>query len=124
MTGQDFLAFCASLEGALVDRPFAGDFETTVARHTRGRKWFAILMNRDGREFVNLKCPLGQAGLLLGMFQGIRPAWHMNKEHWVSVYLDSDVPDTVVFRLVQDSHRLTAPKVRKIKAPPEEGFEP
>ena len=112
MTREAFLSFCAGLEGALLDRPFRDDPDTVVARHERNRKWFAILMRAAGREFVNLKCRPAEGSLLRGMFGGIRPAYHMNKEHWISVDLQGDVPREVIHRLVTDSHRLTAPRLR------------
>lgn len=120
MTREDFLAFCEGLEGAAIDRPFQGDLETTVARHERSRKWFAILMRGEGGSYVNLKCEPVSAGLLRGSFQGIRPAFHMNKDHWISVDLEGDVPRELICRLTGDSHRLTAPKLRIKKRHPEE----
>lgn len=120
MTREEFLAFCESLEGASTDRPFQGDFQTTVARHERNRKWFAILMRGETGSYANLKCEPVSAGLLRGMFTGIRPAFHMNKDHWISVDLASDVPDELIRRLTGDSHRLTAPKMRIKKQRPGE----
>ena len=115
MTREAFIDYCAGLEGAGVDCPFSDDLETTVARHTRSRRWFAILMNREGRDFANLKCEPLKGGMLRGMFTGIRPGWHMNKDHWISVDLAGDVPDELIRQLVADSHALTAPRLRRLK---------
>ena len=113
MTRETYLAFCASLEGAKVDQPFQMDFETSVARHEKNRKWFAILMRKGGSDFVNLKCEPLKGGLLRGMFKGVRPGWHMNKDHWISVDFMGDVPEEILCRLTRDSHALTAPRMRK-----------
>lgn len=110
MTGQAWLAYCAGLPGALVDQPFRMDPVTTVARHAGSRKWFGILMQKDGQVFVNLKCRPLEGAVLRGSFAGIRPAWHMNKDHWISVLLESDVPDALIHQLTRDSHRLTRPR--------------
>lgn len=120
MTREDFLAFCEGLEGASTDCPFMGDFQTTVARHTRSGKWFAILMRGETGSYANLKCEPVSASLLRGMFRGIRPGFHMNKNHWISVDLMGDVPDELIRRLTSDSHRLTAPKMRIKKQRPAE----
>lgn len=32
------------------------------------------------------------------------PAWHMNKEHWLGVRLESDVPDSVIRSLIRDGY--------------------
>lgn len=36
------------------------------------------------------------------------PAWHMNKEHWLSVRLGSDVPDSVIRSLIRDGYDTVA----------------
>lgn len=115
MTREAWLALCVSLEGAATDSPFRLDERTTVARHERNRKWFGLLMDLEGRDAVNLKCEPTQTALLRGMFAGIIPAWHMNKDHWITVYLDSDVPDEVIANLTRDSYALTAPRMRRVK---------
>ena len=37
----------------------------------------------------------------------------MNKDHWISVYLERDVPDDLIQKLILDSYQLTAPKRKK-----------
>ena len=61
---------------------------------------------------VNLKCEPA----LIGSFikdDGIFPAYHMNKEHWLSVALDGSVPEDRIKLLVDISFELTALKVVK-----------
>lgn len=36
------------------------------------------------------------------------PAWHMNKEHWPDVRLESDVPDSVIRSLIRDGYDTVA----------------
>ena len=36
------------------------------------------------------------------------PAWHMNKEHWLGVRLESDVPDSVTRSLIRDGYDTVA----------------
>ena len=112
MTREAWLEYCRSLEGAQTDCPFRLDERTTVARHTRSRKWFGILMEKEGASFINLKCEPVEAAFLRGGFEGIQPAWHMNKDHWITVLLDSDVPDALIRSLTLGSYRLTAPVMR------------
>ena len=113
MTCEEFLEFCQNIPGASVDQPFDGDFETYVARHTLSRKWFALVMLHEGRHIVNLKCDPQEADLLRKLFKGVVPAYHMNKVHWNSVYLDSDVPAEELERMVRSSFELTRKKQRK-----------
>ena len=44
---------------------------------------------------------------------GIFPAYHMNKESWISVALDGSVPDDKLRMLLDISFELTKPKIRK-----------
>lgn len=36
------------------------------------------------------------------------PAWHMNKEHWPGVRLESDAPDSVIRSLIRDGYDTVA----------------
>lgn len=109
------MAYCEGLEGALLDCPFPMDALTTVARHERNRRWFAILMRKDGTDFANLKCDPAQGAFMRAGFRGVKPGYHMNKQHWISVCLDSDVPPDVIKKLVLDSYALTAPRIGKAR---------
>ena len=42
---------------------------------------------------------------------GVLPAYHMNKEHWVSLRLDM-LPDATLLDLLADSYGLTRAKIR------------
>lgn len=107
MTRDKFLEFCRSIPGASVDQPFEEDFESYVARHTLSRKWFALLMLHEGKYIVNLKCEPQEADLLRKLFEGVIPAYHMNKVHWNTVILESDVPDEEIHRMIMNSFELT-----------------
>lgn len=115
MTKDEYLDFCKSIGGAELDCPFDEDFESTVARHTVGRKWFALVMMYNGKWIVNLKCDPIEADFLRKAFEGVIPAYHMNKTHWNSVYLESDVPREEIERMTLSSFELTKKKIRQSK---------
>lgn len=110
MTKEKYIEFCKSIIGAGVDQPFNEDFLTYVARHNDSRKWFALIMELDGKAIVNLKCEPMQADFFRNVYQGVIPAYHMNKVHWNTVYLQSDVPDEVIEQMTLDSFYLTEKK--------------
>jgi predicted DNA-binding protein (MmcQ/YjbR family) len=115
MDKQQFLKYCLSAYGTSPDYPFDEDFETAVLRHTYNRKWYAIVMRVSRRKFgfdsdevidvVNLKLPTEMFGSF-GAADGVYPAYHMNKLHWISVLLP-DAPDDVVQFLVNVSFEAT-----------------
>ena len=121
MTKQNFLSYCLNTYGTSPDYPFEGDFETAVFRHSGSRKWYAIVMRVSRRKFgfdsdevidvVNLKLPTEMFGSF-GASDGVYPAYHMNKLHWVSVLLP-DSPDDIVRFLVNVSFEAAKGKSKK-----------
>ena len=121
MTKQEFLEYCINTYGTSPDFPFDEDFETAVLRHVDNRKWYAIVMRVSRRKFgfdnneiidvVNLKLPTEMFGSF-GAADGVYPAYHMNKLHWISVLLP-DAPDDIIQFLVNVSFEATKVKEKK-----------
>jgi len=123
MTKQEFLEYCLNKYGTSPDYPFDEDFETAVLRHVDNRKWYAIVMKVSRRKFgfdndevidvVNLKLPT-EMFESFGATDGVYPAYHMNKLHWISVLLP-DAPDDIVQFLVNVSFEATKSPKKKSK---------
>ena len=123
MTKQEFLNMCLDSYGTAADYPFEDDFETAVLRHADNRKWYAIVMKVSRRKFgfqsdeiidvVNLKQPTEMFGSF-GASDGVHPAYHMNKLHWISVLLP-DAPEDVVAFLTNASFEATRSKINQRK---------
>ena len=116
MTRDAFLTLCAAMPGAQIDQPFEGDFTSTIARHGDSRKWFAACLRWDGREIVNLKCETLSGEFWRGQFTGVVTGYHMNKQHWITVFLDGDVPDDILEAMLWESFALTRGKPRTRRA--------
>ena len=124
MTKQDFLEYCLNTYGTSPDYPFDDLLETAVLRHTDNRKWYAIVMRVSRRKLgfdsdevidvVNLKLPTEMFGSF-GAPDGVYPAYHMNKLHWISVLLPN-APDDVVQFLVNVSFEATKDKRKRPKS--------
>ena len=118
MTKQEFFKYCLDSYDTFLDYPFNDDLETSVLRHTNNRKWYALVMRVSRRKFgfdseeiidvVNLKLPTEMFGSF-GTYDGIFPAYHMNKLHWISVILP-DASDDIVKFLVNTSFYATGAK--------------
>ena len=123
MTKQHFFEHCLNIYGTSPDYPFDEDFETAVLRHSDNLKWYAIVMRVSRSKFgfdsdevidvVNLKLPTEMFGSF-GSADGVYPAYHMNKLHWISVLLP-DAPDDVVQFLVNVSFEATKAYKKKSK---------
>ena len=102
-----------------------------IFRHTDNRKWFALVMavemdklgleSPDMVEVVNLKVEDLFFRDMIIQEDGIIPAYHMNKIHWITVLLDGTVPDERVYDLLDMSYMATASskKKEKIRGPKE-----
>lgn len=121
MTKREFLQHCFNTYGTEADYPFNEDFETAVLRHVDNRKWYAIVMKVSRRKFgiesdekidvVNIKLPF----VLMGAYDpedGVYPAYHMNKNHWVSVLL-TDASEELIKYLVNVSFDMTCRPPKK-----------
>ena len=121
MKKQEFLEYCLNTYGTSPDYPFDEDFETAVLRHEDNRKWYAIVMRVSRCKFgfesdevidvVNLKLPTEMFGSF-GAADGVYPAYHMNKLHWISVLLP-DAPTDVIQFLLNVSFEATKDKQKR-----------
>ena len=123
MTKQEFLEYCLNTYNTTPDYPFNDGLETAVLRHKDNRKWYAFLMKLSRRKFglesdevidvVNLKVPI-ELSCSFGVEDGVYPAYHMNKLHWVSVLL-SNAPEDVVRFLVSVSFEFTEKRNKRVQ---------
>ncbi len=91
----------------------------TTFKHNNNQKWFAIIMdvpfeklkiNKDGVvNVINLKNIPEMIGGLRKE-KGILPAYHMNKEHWITILLDGTVSKKKICELIDLSYDLTRKK--------------
>jgi len=105
MNIEEFRDFCLSLKGTTEKMPWNEPEYSGIIVFSIGDKWFAFV-DVDKFEFCNLKCDPAISVDLQDRYDGVKPGWHMNKRHWISVYFNSDVPDSMVKDLVVASHDL------------------
>ena len=101
MNVEDFRDYCLAKNGVTEGFPFDGS--TLVFKV--GGKMFALA---GIQEFVsvNLKCDPEKAIDLRETFNGVKPGWHMNKKHWNTVSVQSDVPELLMLELIDHSYEL------------------
>ena len=86
-----------------------------VLKH-RNNKWYGIIMNvtkdklgldgKDEVDILDIKCPPDMIGGLR-LSKGFFSAYHMNKEHWITVLLDGSVETEKIKQLIDLSYDLT-----------------
>lgn len=91
-----------------------------VLRHPSSRKWFALIMDipkrklgLDGTEYVDIvNVKLGDPMLadILVRQPGYFYGYHITRSSWISILLDGTVPFAEIFRWIDESYAVTAPK--------------
>jgi predicted DNA-binding protein (MmcQ/YjbR family) len=119
MQADQITQYIMSKPETLMSFPFGEDVPVFKVKN----KVFALIgqrkLNEDGREqlMINLKCDPDEATALCDIFSAIKPGYHMNKKHWISVYIDpvtgSDVPKGELLRLIDNSFLLVVNKLTK-----------
>ena len=97
------------------DYPFH-DSNWTVLRHRGNKKSFALVYQRKGHIWVNVKCSPEWRDFWRDTYPGVIPGYHMNKEHWNTIILDGTVPPEDIRTMLAESWRLTAPKRKENSA--------
>ena len=100
---------------------WANSPDSAVFRHLGSGKWFGLIMNVEKKrlhltgdeavDVLNVKCD----PILIGSLRrepGFLPAYHMNKDSWISILLDGTVPDDRIMPLLDMSYDLVAPRTR------------
>ena len=113
MNIEDFRRYCLSLPEVKEKFPWTQPRYQNLMTFTVADKWFCIL-DLDNKD-CNLKCPPDEVFELQAKYEGIQPGWHMNKKHWISLLLESDVPLEKIKELVRQSYALIIASLTKTK---------
>ena len=76
-------------------------------------KVFMLSFHLEGKAAVNLKVIPDNGTMLRDIYPYIRTGWHMNKQHWISVFQDEDSDESLLQDLVLNSYELVASKLNK-----------
>ena len=114
MTRQDIFEWCKKQYDVEPDYPWY-DWNA-VLRHKDNRKWFGLVLEVKGNklgmdtekmvDLLNIKCDPMLIGSLL-LQRGFFPAYHMNKDNWVSILLDAPENDEKIKSLLDMSYEMT-----------------
>ena len=104
------------------DCPFEDELDAWCFRHPDNKKWFALVMRIkksklgiDSEQYidvVNMKCA-PEIMDDLWHENGVYPAYHMSKKHWLTLALDGTCSDETVKFVTTVSFELTRKKIKK-----------
>jgi predicted DNA-binding protein (MmcQ/YjbR family) len=112
-----------SVRAALLAKPgaeesFPFDLETLVAKV--GGKMFALLSVNAAPLQLSLKVDPDYGEALRATYPAIRPGYHLNKRHWVTLTLDGELDPALVQGLIDESYQLVVrglPKAIRAQLP-------
>lgn len=91
-----------------VEECFPFGEETFV--YKANNKIFLLIGFDDGQMRINVKCDPDEAIELRERYSYIIPGYHMNKKHWNTILIESDVDRNVVFNSIKVSYTLVKGK--------------
>jgi predicted DNA-binding protein (MmcQ/YjbR family) len=88
-------------------------FDQTTLVFKVMNKMFALCNVHDNPLEVNLKCEPELSELLRVKYTAIKPGYHMNKRHWITLTLDGSIPKHEVQFLIDLSYELVVKRLNK-----------
>ena len=118
VTREDVLNFAKQIYNITPEYLWRSYPNYAILRHPN-KKWFGAIMdvqkdklNLNSTEKVDIlviQCAPAVKSSILGT-KGILPAYHMNKEKWITILLDGSVVSQLVFTLLDMSYEITENK--------------
>lgn len=113
---EEILSYALDTYNTQPDYLFKKFPDYAVLRHKRNNKWYGLIMQvnkiqlglaESGKlEILVIKAPPELVALLKHK-EGFLPAYHMNKEHWLTIRLDGSVEKSEIIDLLHDSFLMT-----------------
>lgn len=113
MNVEELREYCLSLPKTEENAPWTEPQYQMLVTFTVGGKWFCLADVEN--KFIDVKCSPENIAEMLDKYTGAFKAWHMNKQHWLGVRLESDVPDDVIRRLLKEGYELISSSLPKKK---------
>ncbi|MBN2571991.1 MAG: MmcQ/YjbR family DNA-binding protein [Ignavibacteriales bacterium] len=93
--------YCLKKKGVTEDFPFD---ERTLVFRVMGKMF--LLTDLEPPFYINIKCDPEKAIELRERYEGVTPGYHMNKNHWNTIDLNSNIPIREIFNWIDHSYEL------------------
>jgi len=106
MNIEELREYCLAKKGVTESFPFD---ESTLVFKVAGKMFcltdlvddFAVALKNDPEKNMELR----------ERFPAVRPGYHMNKQHWNTVLIDSSISDIMLKQLIDESYRIIVNKL-------------
>ncbi len=99
MDSQQLRAYCLSKKESVETFPFGDEVRVFKVMG----KVFA-LVPVAGTVNISLKCEPTWAQILRQTYEAVKPGWHLNHEHWNTVFCDGTIPDEEILGMIDHSY--------------------
>ena len=108
-TYETLCQYLLSKKGSSKDMPFGFDVLTFRVM----QKMFALMAWQEEPISLSLKCDPAQAVMLCHTYPAIKPGYHLNKKHWITVTCNGSLEDALLAELIDLSYALVAAGLSK-----------
>ncbi len=113
MNIEEYRDYCLSVKGATECMPLG---ENVLVFKVMDKMFtFATLQPKNGRFWADMKCAPDKAEELIEQYRDIFWGPFSDKKHWITVYLEGDVPDKLIKELINHSVEEVIKKLSKKK---------
>ena len=113
MNIEEYRDYCLSVKGATECMPFGENI--LVFKIMDKMFTFATLRPKNGNFWADMKCAPDKAEELIEQYGDIFWGPFSDKKHWITVYLEGDVPDKLIKELISHSVEEVIKKLPKKK---------
>lgn len=116
MSKEELFSYVLNHYDVKPDYPFKKHPQYAVLRHKNNKKWFALVMSIPKKKLkitghgetiaIDIKVNPELISILRGQ-KGFLPAYHMNKDHWLTMELDGAIEAKTILNLLDESYALT-----------------
>ncbi len=105
---QNYSAHCLKKQGVTASFPF----NEHILVYKVGNKVFTLASIHPFQQ-INVKCDPQKAITLRQQYNGVIPGWHMNKRHWNTLLLNSDLQDQLIYEWIDHAYQLVTASLPK-----------
>lgn len=110
MNIEEVREYCLAKKGVSESFPFD---DTSLVIKVLDKMF--IIISLDDDKTVNLKCIPDEIIQRREKFKSVVPGYHMNKNHWNTVFIEGDVPESLLKNWIDESYNLVVSGMTKKK---------
>ncbi len=109
MDAESIREYCFKKKHVTEGFPFG---DNTLVFKVKGKIFLLLTLNEEFLKF-NAKCDPARSIELREQYEYIQPGYHMNKELWNTITVNSTMPTLLIKEMIDDSYKLVVQSLPK-----------